>query len=260
MKEKLCAMVVFLFSAVALFAELPPALSRLFSPDKAVALEKQGEISGTIKEDGKLSNLPGLSVAAEISEKTAAMKPTFGVELCILHKIEGQALDSEENKRKIYNALTGISSLKGILYYSESRKMMRELFYDAFRIEAPDKKEKLADLVLESAMPASATIYAFQNDSSFGENVFTVTYRYEENYFLMRMENVNLIWYGILPLVDPGNFVYNILVFPVGDYLLFYSVICVKGANPFGIMESKAASFYNRIKALDSWFMARAGL
>ena len=76
----------------------------------------------------------------------------------------------------------------------------------------------------------------------------------------MRMENINLIWYGIIPIIDPGNLVYYIVVYPRGEYLVFYSVIAVEGANPFGLMESKAASFYNRIKALDAWFLDASGL
>jgi hypothetical protein len=250
----------FLFCGAILFGEIPEELAALYPAETVSQLEKKGEVTSFIKENGTLTYLPRLLAANVIADKIGTMKPIFTVEVCILHKNGTKVLDSDKNLLTIYNTLLGISTLKGILYYSESRKMMREFFYDAYRIEAPDKKDRLPDLHAEKEIPFYNRLYAYQHDSSFGENTFDVDYRFDKKYFLMKMENVNQIWYGIIPIVDPGNLVYFILVYPSGDYLLFYSVICVKGANPFGLMESKAASFYNRIKALDDWFVKQSGL
>jgi hypothetical protein len=260
MKKKIVAMLVLFACASLLFADLPPALRGLFPPEAAAQLEGKGEVTAVFKENGTLAFLPRLAAAAPLAAKVAAIKPMFGVEVCLLHKPGPKKADTREGLLGLYNNLLKVSSLKGILYYSVTRHTMREFFTESYRIDGPETKVKLADLTVADPAPAATSIFTFQNDSSFGENIYRIDYKVEAGSILMMMENVTKIWYGIFPLVDPGNFAYLILVYPAGDYLVFYSVVCVKGANPFGLLESRTESFYNRIKALDEWFRGQSGV
>jgi hypothetical protein len=260
MKKNIGAMLIGLVLTQALFAELPPALRGVLSPDAAALLDSRGEATSTIKENGTLKYLPRLPAAGAVTAKFDALKPMFGVEVCLLHRLPGGPAESPESLLKIYNTLMRVSTLKGTMYYSVTRGRMREFFTESYRIDGPETKNRLPDLVLSKSPPPVNVIFTFQNDSTFGENVYRIDYRSEGGCILMLMENVTKVWYGIFPIVDPGNLAYVILVYPAGDYLLFYSVVCVKGANPFGVLESRTESFYNRIKALDDWFRAQSGL
>jgi hypothetical protein len=261
MKKKIGAMLVCLVVGGTLFADLPPALSGLFTPEAAALLAGKGEATAVFKENGKLQYLPRLPQAAKLSAKIDEMKPMFGVELCLAHRLPaGQKADTPEGLAKIYNTLARVSSLKGIQYYSVTRGRMREFFAESYRIDGLETRKQLPDQTFASAPPESNRIFTFQDDSTFGKNEYRIDYWFADGCIVMNMENATKVWYGILPLVDPGNLAYLILVYPTGDYLLFYSVVCVKGANPFGILESRTESFYNRIKALDDWFRAQSGL
>jgi hypothetical protein len=259
MKKIGSAMLILILSAARLVADLPPELSGLFASADSAQLARTGELTSTFKENGAPRFLPHLAQAEEVRQGVANLKPMFGVEVCFVHKAVRKT-DGETERRGIFRTLSAISTLKGLEYYSVSRKRMRELFIEAYRVSAPEKRDRQPDLVEDGPVPAYRLIHTFQNDSTFGENFFSVAYRSAGGAFSMTMQNTNKIWYGIIPLIDPGNLVYYIIVYPAGDYLLFYSLVCVNGANPFGIMESKTESFYNRIKALDGWFGKQSGL
>jgi hypothetical protein len=260
MKRKIIAMFAFLVLSPALFADLPASVSGLFTPEAAALLESKGEATAVFKEHGKLRYLPNLPQARRVTNKLEEMKPMFGVEICLVHKLAGQKADTPEGLVKIYNTLSRVSSLKGTQYYSVTRGRMREFFTESYRIDDPDKRNRLPDLEFRTPLPEAQRIFTFQDDSTFGRNVYRIDYWFKDGCIVMNMENASKVWYGILPLVDPGNLAYLILVYPVGDYLVFYSLVCVKGANPFGILESRTESFANRIKALDAWFRAQSGL
>jgi hypothetical protein len=70
----------------------------------------------------------------------------------------------------------------------------------------------------------------------------------------MQVRNETTMWYYVLPLVKSGRFRMNMLIIPDGSTLYFYGASSVDSASLFGIEKSKKDSFYNRIKAMYSWF------
>ncbi|RPJ04983.1 MAG: hypothetical protein EHM28_13035, partial [Spirochaetaceae bacterium] len=134
------------------------------------------------------------------------------METLILRKV-GSRTDSPENFLKLYNILLSVSTLKGTMYYSASRQQIREFFIESYRTDAANSRTKLADLRVNT-IQGELSIFGFQHDSSFGENNYKIDYFAQENIFLMEMVNTNLIWYGIVPIVDPGNLRYYIMVVP----------------------------------------------
>ncbi|MBN1525338.1 MAG: hypothetical protein JW904_12695 [Spirochaetales bacterium] len=223
--------------------------------DTYALLEKTGAASSMFKETQSPSLLPNVFSSDRIKKELKTMNVTFGVEILKVHTFTNKA-DTDAKNLAIYNVLMSVSSLKGILYYSASRKRMREFIHESYRIPSPDSRTRLSDLQVSDLVP-SRTIYTYQHDSSFGENTYQVTYRALEGYFLMEMSNISQVWYGIIPIVDPGKLRYYIIVIPTDNAIMFYSMICVSGANPFGIMEGKAESFHNRIEALEKWFLSQ---
>jgi len=243
---------IFLFACIC-YGQTQEELKGLFTPQTAGALIREGELSHIFHEDIDLKYLPKVGMERWIINAIKKVQPTIGVEVLLIYKYKGKKGDSEQGLLSIYNTLRSLSTLKGIEYYSASRKRMRIMFHDAYIVDSPDKKNKLSDPIVQS-IPSLSSLYVYQNDSSFGENVYKVLYHFKDNYFLMEMHNLTQIWWGIIPIIDPQKLKYIILIYPFEDYLVFYSVICVNAFNFLGIADQKSASFYNRIKALYKWF------
>jgi hypothetical protein len=154
----------------------------------------------------------------------------------------------------MYNRMRSISLLKGIEYYSVSRKRMRIFYEDAYAINTPGEKKKIPD-PLVTEIPATSTVYCYFKDSSFGEYTCSMEYSMEGDSISIRMRNLTQVWYFMIPLIKPGKMLSYFLIIPIENMILFYGFFCIKGEDTFGLAESKADSLYNRIKALYNWFV-----
>lgn len=256
MKRLFLSILFVLIIIVISTAQTERLFNDILDTDTLSLLEQDGEILRFLKQDEKLSLIPAVSSRQQVREDYSQLNPTIGVEILLLFKNVKPNLDSREGILSIYNVLRSISTLEGIEYYSVTRDRMRTLFYESYVIDSPDDKNKRPDPIV-SYIPGQSSIYVYQNDSTFGENVYIVNYRYYGNHVSMEMQNMNTIWYFILPLVDPDKLKYYIMVIPEQDNILFYGIIAANALNLFGIAESKAESFYNRIKAIANWFIGR---
>ncbi len=220
-------------------------------------LESEIMLQHIFKGTQKLSLFPTLPIKARIQPEAASVEPTIGVELLLLFNPEIPDTLAETSESdyhlKIYNVLRSVSTLKGIEYYSASRKRMRVFFYDAYVIESPDNRKRRSDPLVESIPPYS-TIYTYMKDSSLGNYVAEIRYHYHFDYFSMSIRNQTLLRLFIFPMVQPQKLNMFVLIVPSGDQLLFYGLSYVNASNIFGIAESKTASFYNRLIALFNWF------
>jgi hypothetical protein len=185
------------------------------------------------------------------------MDPTLGVELLLLYSppFYNTHIYNDESlyHLSIYNILRSVSTLKGIQYYSASRKRMRVFFHDAYAIESPQKQKRLEDPLVDE-IPINETFYAFISDSSLGDYVAEAYYHYHYDYFALKLENLTTLWRFIFRLVEPRKLSMFVLLVPHEDSILFYGLTYINSPNPFGIIDAKTASFYNRLKALFNWF------
>ena len=147
--------------------------------------------------------------------------------------------------------------MEGIEYYSASRKRMRTLFAQSYVIDGPEKQERVPDPLVRE-IPAYSRLYIFQEDLTFGENVYRSEYRYSEQYFFLTNRNTTTMRYFLLPMVRPEQSVTYILLVPAGKELLFYGATGAHTMGFFGLERKKEESFYNRLKAIYGWFTERA--
>jgi hypothetical protein len=256
MKKRAVAIFILCFMMYFSYSEFPQEFNNIMDAVILEELQKSGELKSIFDDKVILRYFPDIKLREKMIKEIKQLKPIFGVEVLLTYKKDGKSFSQEKEMLALYNILRSIRTLKGIQYYSDSRGRMRIMFHDAYLVDSPETKNKIPDRLV-SIIPAYSTLFIYQNDSSFGENIFETVYYSENGYFLMKMENLTKIWYGIVPLIDPHNLNYIIFIFPQGDTILFYSVVCVNAFNLFGIAESKTASFYNRIKALYNWFCSR---
>jgi hypothetical protein len=220
----------------------------------------------SLRQDGNLkhffSDEIDLAIAPDVPgiERTRAaleeMEPKLGVEALFLlrQRIAG---DSEaERELALYNIFRSVSTMEGIEYYSASRERMRIFYKESYAVSDPDSREPLADPTV-TEIPETDRIYVFQEDSSFGRNVYTVEYARRDEAYLMSMTNLTRMYYGILPVVAPENLEIHLTVVETEEGYLFYGACGVSVISLFGMQDRAKDSFYNRIEALYRWFRSR---
>lgn len=183
---------------------------------------------------------------------TEAKKPVFVAEsLFLIEKPEGSnsnQLDTE----LISKIMRSISTMEGIQYYSNSEGRMKTLYSQSYTIDNPDDGNKIPDKLEGSAEGIS--IYAFQEDGSFGKNYYQIDYKQRENEVSMVIRLIEPLKFGFITAVKPNNLIINIDILDKGQYLVMY--IGAKVNFPaLSLFEKKLSkSFGARINALYGWF------
>ena len=191
----------------------------------------------------------------EIRDDLLALDPKIGVEVVFLVEAPASIHSVDAD---LLTTLRAFSTMEGIEYYSASRDRMRTLFYDSYVIAGPDDTRPLPDPVVRE-ISEREVLHVYQRDSSFGRNVYEITYVTHGEAVRLRMQNLSRMYYqGIIPAVGPDQLGLNLVVYPLGDHLLFYGNSAARPATLLGMEERVQRSFYNRLVALYRWFMSRS--
>jgi hypothetical protein len=241
------------FSALPLFAQEEGTAS----PFDSIFAGQDQEITHFAESP---ENLPVLSSwdgiaswAAELPDLDSNLNVEVLFTLPPLRDQEGTPLPQDQVRQKIISALSQIQQLKGLEYFSASRQKMRLLFKQAFRAPALNQEKPLQDPVNPDPNRVQRFV-VFQEDLTFGKNYFSVLIKPLSEGYGLYLRNLNAMWYGILPLVDEGNLLMAVRIGIQAEGLTFYGLSAVKTGSFFGIENSRQDSFYNRIKALFTWF------
>ncbi|MFW5688109.1 MAG: DUF6675 family protein [Spirochaetota bacterium] len=225
-----------------------------------------GEVE-LLESSGELTIPYGLEPGSDVSTRLApafgraihadldALDPRIGVEVLFLVDAPAKARSVTP---ELFTTLQSISTMEGIEYYSASRDRMRTLFHESYVIKGAEDRTRLGDPRVNQ-VPARDVLHVFQRDSSFGSNVLELTYAATPRAVRLRMRNLTQMYYmGFIPAVGPQELGLNLVVYPLGEKLLFYGN---SAANPISLLGLEARvqrSFYNRLVALYDWFMSRA--
>jgi hypothetical protein len=236
----------------ALYGQEPPGTDRLPAGS-----------SSFYRDAVRLDLAPNSPFLPEIRDNLESLSPRVGIEISLSIPVRPEAF-TEEGLVRIYNILRSPSTMQGIEYYSASRGEMRTFYSESYAVAGPDGDERIPDPVV-SAIPPRSTVWAFQEDGSFGRNVQRIDYTYEEAQFLMTITNETTMIYKIVPLVRPGNLRTFLIVQPdpQSGTITFYGNLAVRVPGMFGMEDRARDSFFNRIVALHDWFsqeLVRAGL
>ena len=202
--------------------ELPPAreLVSHLSRDRYRTLISEGSIKHFFADTVDLEIAPNVPGMANTRNALQKMEPKIGVEALFLLR---ESIDGEteaERDLALYNIFRSVSTMEGIEYYSASRERMRIFYIESYAVRSPDDREPLPDPVV-SEVPPEERIYVYQEDSSFGKNVYSVKYVRRENAYLMSMTNLTRMYYGILPVVAPENLEIHLTVVETEEGYLF---------------------------------------
>jgi hypothetical protein len=238
-----------------LLGSLAGAQSLLIDEPTLARLVAQGEVQSSLSGGVAPSLVPAIAERAEVIAAVRQTGLTTGVELLRLYEGETDFSTPEAHLR-IYNILRSISSMKGLEYYSASRKKMRTLFGQSYVVDGPQSRIPRPDPVAES-IPADSTLYVVQEDLTFGENLYTSRVRYGGSYFLVENRNLTTLRYLLMPMVQPGDSLSLLVLVPEGNRILFYGITAARTLRLFGLERSREDSSYNRLQALYGWFTRR---
>ncbi len=245
MKEKQISLVFLFLAAAALSAgeDLPPeALGRDFTDRKL-----------NYTEDGPdVVLLPHFSASEAYRKELQAFEPSGVVELLCTMPL---AKTGEKDMRLyLLQALSRISSLEGLEYYSGSRGRMHTYLEKAYAVETRRGSRKKQDPVFHSLPEKEDSFHVFQKDTTFGKAWYKVSYRVLEDGILLSMVNTSVIRYKIFPVMREGNLRIDLLALPGKDSLLFYGTAAFRLGYTFGMDINLSDSFDHRMSALQNWF------
>lgn len=228
--------------------------SMAFAGNELAEARETGRIYHRISEsDSGINLLPETAFSEETKNYvfgTDYEKAGFAAEsLYYVKKADLSAGDT--SIEKVSQIMRSISKMKGMEYYSNTRKRWDTLYLDSYRIENP-----YSTLALEDDLEGSSDgkiLYAYQEEHSFGKGVYKIQYSENSKVVLMKMENVTTLAYGIIKAVKPGNLKIAVNVIDDGDGYFVYIGMCADFIQ-MSILEKKMnKSFQARLDAIFKW-------
>jgi len=258
MKKQLC---ILLLSLCFLFSSYAISLSEIVSGEKLSILLNNSKLinvaTGTIQP--KLVPEHNL-VKNAVKTIQDQLKPTIMVENVYLYRKNPSKTGkswTETEQLKLFNEIRALSTLKGIEYYSASRKKMRTFYEDSFVIDKPETKHPLPDPI-DQILPKETSLFARQKDLTFGDNIYRYDYNTSDNSILFIQTNLTTLSYGILPLVAKENLKSLVCIIDVDEGLLLYAVSFLRSSTVPGVEGKIKDSFSNRSEAIYKWFVSKA--
>ena len=199
---------------------------------------------------------PSLVPISEISQEvvnywkdTYDKKPVFVAEM--LYEIPSSNVDMKE----VSKILRSFSTMEGIEYYSNSRGKY-DILYDAcYTISDLDSLKKIPDNQEENAN--GLKLYMFQNDNSFGETPYEVTFWQTDSEVGMNFVNKGPLYVKFVKGVKEENLCLTLYTKKENDKLLVYILAQADfAAVPF-VQTKIRDSLTARIEALFNWFEGR---
>lgn len=217
---------------------------RLTKDDKSVTLLPDSVYAGDTKK----------FVFGDISDKTG-----FAAEcLYYVSKAELVEKSKKEDKTSIDTSISSvskivrsISKMKGMQYYSNTRKRYETLYTESYRIENPNSVQPVAD-DLEGSSDGK-TMYLFQNEHTFGKGYYQVQYHENKKMVSMQMKNTSAMYFGIIKAVDPDKLKIVVNIIDDGDGYYVYLGMSVDFMQLAGMESKMNKSFQARLDALYNW-------
>ena len=133
-----------------------------------------------------------------------------------------------------------------------AKRGIKTLYLQSYTVDNPYDKNRIPDQTDGSA--DNRTIYAFQEDNSFGVNTYQIDYRQLDNEISMVMKNEDPVKFAFITAVKKNNLVMSLQIIDKGSYLITYILAQMK-FPALSIFESKMNNSLNaRITALQNWF------
>lgn len=161
--------------------------------------------------------------------------------------------NSDVSLNKVSQIIRSVSKMKGMKYYSNSKKKWRTLYHQANLIAGPNDKTYIPDVINDNA--DGMKLYCVLDDNTFGEGVYELNYSQTENEVSVCFTNIEPLKLGPITGVKKDNLKINLTVVDYGDNFLVYMVTQAYYPS-LSILEKKLQeSFESRVNAIYNWFL-----
>jgi hypothetical protein len=225
-------------------------------------LVASGSYSSFFQDQPKVDLCPSLAAAGDITRALNASHPSFGVQTLVVAAMPGSLASRADRNLVLYNLIHQFRTMEGIPYFSATRGKTRVLFTSSHIVKRPDDRTVIHDPHYVS-IEATHDLYLEQDDTTFGKNLYAVTVKgLKGGAIELTMSNVEKVWYGMVPVLGPGDLKLTMVIQASADgkYLYFYGNVGLTVSNAFGIGKKVSTSFYNRVIALYNWYAKQAAL
>ena len=192
--------------------------------------------------------IPDISSKKEISDTIKKLKFNIASECLFFIPFKKENQNSRKNALiDAFTIATNIEKLKGVKYYSVSSKGEKVLF---------EKSEIISGKVLYpiTEIPASHLITAKIEDSTFGNNKYKIEYKSSSESIMMKMSNIDRLFFAFFPVVGKESLLFNIVIIPGEEGFFLYINGISKTVDTESINKRITQSVYNRLVALYNWF------
>jgi len=231
-------------------------LARLLGADLAAALAVEGRLARVVPRGATPAWLPAVDSRDGILADVRRLDPTITVELLRWYPDLPARFDSEAGRLALHNAMHAIGTMQGLVYWSASRGRERVLFTLSHAIAGPSDPSPRPDPVAGS-LPATDELYSQQQDQTFGRHVYRIAYTNRPDHLVVRMENVDVISYLLVPVMKPGGLLTVSVLVPFPDGVLLAGLLCSRTVVPVVDRSGREASLLNRLVALSNWISSR---
>ncbi|GMO60433.1 MAG: hypothetical protein Ta2A_06530 [Treponemataceae bacterium] len=155
---------------------------------------------------------------------------------------------AQNDIKKVNRILHNMSTLKGIDYYSNSKKRREVLYASAHMLDAPETRRTIADLA-----ETQNSGYLFLEDTGLGKCAYTVTFENTASEVSVRLLNLDPVKYVAVVGTKEQEMLMTFLVADVGTDLLVYSV--VRANIPMGSLleETMSKKILARMDGIVKW-------
>lgn len=157
----------------------------------------------------------------------------------------------------IYNSLSAISSLEGILYYSGEHEGMWPLIEEAWITSENRSNVKIEDPFFQELPESPRRTVFFQKDLKFGGNYYRADYYHESNCIRLSITNLSTLRYKAIPLMRPECLNNEILILWDDENLWFYGLTAFSMKNRLNLISERLMqnAFDYRLSALQGWLV-----
>jgi hypothetical protein len=238
-----------------------PAIDTLLSPEVKTKLLSEELLTAAHFDNLATSYSPAdARLISAIEEIKAAVKPNILIEsLCYYKKPASSSEWNEEERVKLLNGISSLSTLAGLTYYSPSRKKTLTFYETSSIIDSPQNKQKLPDpFWTKENLPDSITLYAAQKDLTFGDNIYKFDFTIEGDAIFFYQRNVTTLYYGIIPVLGKEKLCSIVALINTDEAVLIYMASMADAVSFPGMKNRVAASFSARSAAVLAWFNSKA--
>lgn len=245
----------YLFCTLSVFAEM--TLEDILPSETVERLRSEGKIQELLFKDDEivLKYAPKTVLTEKLKndwDRETRGNPTFSSESLYLMK-KTDKTEQKESVDRISLIIRSVSQMKGIQYYSNSRRKMFELYSDAYTVNDLTNRVRIADNTDYKA--DGLHLYMYQHDASFGGCIYDMYYSQRQDEVSFTSINTDPLYYMIFKCVKEDNIMMSLNFIDLDDSVLIYALVQAKYIDFPGFEAHVKKSFDARTEAIFKWFV-----